>query len=448
MIRLAKATVFGALLWIASALPSFAQQSSPNWSFGYVPTPAEWNHWFAVKSDWPGSASCLLTGCTFSGPVITAASTAIGAGLNVPPGVAPTTPNNGDIWTTSAGIFVQINGATVGPLATASSPSLVPPVIITGANANALAVGLNGATNPAFNVDTSTASSATGVNVKSAAAGGGVALSAISSGTNEALSINAKGSGGINLGNVSTGNVTVTPNLIVTGASAQDFVVGPNGTTNPTLQVDDSTASAATGVLLKSAAAGAGVALSVLSSGTNENLTLNAKGSGTVNIGGVSTGAVSIGGGGGGLTVTNNFTATGLVTYADIATAAVATCTQYASVTANTLTAPASVFCPEFAATFGSTTTFNFNNGPNQSVTLTGNITTMTLSNVTQNMAGQIRFIQDGTGSRTTVWNSIFKFASGVTPSLTTATPNAIDVLFYSCVSTSLCYASLTQNMK
>ena len=36
--------------------------------------------------------------------------------LNIPHGVAPTAPVNGDMWTTSTGLFVRINGATVGPL--------------------------------------------------------------------------------------------------------------------------------------------------------------------------------------------------------------------------------------------------------------------------------------------------------------------------------------------
>ena len=42
---------------------------------------------------------------------------AVGASLNIPHGVAPTTPVNGDVWTTTTGIFVRINGTTYGPLA-------------------------------------------------------------------------------------------------------------------------------------------------------------------------------------------------------------------------------------------------------------------------------------------------------------------------------------------
>lgn len=80
--------------------------------------------------------------------------------------------------------------------------------------------------------------------------------------------------------------------ITVTSSSASALTVGPNGATNPTLKVDASTASAETGLSLKSAAAGAGFAVAVISSGTNENLTVDAKGSGTITLGGTSTGAI------------------------------------------------------------------------------------------------------------------------------------------------------------
>jgi hypothetical protein len=53
---------------------------------------------------------------TAAGLVLTAASATGGAGLRLPHGAAPTSPTNGDIWTTTAGLYVRINGATVGPL--------------------------------------------------------------------------------------------------------------------------------------------------------------------------------------------------------------------------------------------------------------------------------------------------------------------------------------------
>lgn len=81
---------------------------------------------------------------------------------------------------------------------------------------------------------------------------------------------------------------------VVDVASTAAFAVGPNGATNPTLLVDTNTASAATGLEITGAAAAGGVDLTVISSGTNENLTINAKGSGTIGIGPTSTGAVTI----------------------------------------------------------------------------------------------------------------------------------------------------------
>jgi hypothetical protein len=51
-----------------------------------------------------------------AGEVLGSASTTARASLNIPHGSAPTSPVNGDIWTTTAGLYVRINGATIGPL--------------------------------------------------------------------------------------------------------------------------------------------------------------------------------------------------------------------------------------------------------------------------------------------------------------------------------------------
>jgi hypothetical protein len=175
-----------------------------------------------------------------------------------------------------------------------ASPSLTGPTTVTSTSANAFAVGANGATNPALNVDASTASVATGLNIKGAAAAGGLALSVLSSATNEALTIDAKGSGTITLGGTSTGAISLARASAVTSNSANALAVGANGATTPALNVDASTASIATGLNIKGAAAAGGLALSVLSSGTNEALTIDAKGSGTITLGGTSTGAISL----------------------------------------------------------------------------------------------------------------------------------------------------------
>lgn len=103
--------------------------------------------------------------------------------------------------------------------------------IHTSAAANALAVGPNGTTNPAFSVDASTATSATGINVKSAAAAGGCAVSVTSSGTNENLKLDAKGTGTITIGSVSTGGITLTRATTMSAALTYGGVTLSNAVT-------------------------------------------------------------------------------------------------------------------------------------------------------------------------------------------------------------------------
>ena len=111
----------------------------------------------------------------------------------------------------------------------------------------------------------------------------------------------------------SSGEVTAT------NTSANALAIGRQGTTNPVLNVDASTASVVTGLNLKGAAAAGGMALSVTSSGTNENLTIDAKGSGTVTINGTATGDITLSRATtmsaaltyGGVTLSNSVTGTG-----------------------------------------------------------------------------------------------------------------------------------------
>lgn len=52
----------------------------------------------------------------FAGQINAPASTTAIPSMRLPHGAAPTTPTDGDMWTTTAGLYVRINGATVGPL--------------------------------------------------------------------------------------------------------------------------------------------------------------------------------------------------------------------------------------------------------------------------------------------------------------------------------------------
>lgn len=193
---------------------------------------------------------------------------------------------------------VTLNGTATGAIVLARATGISAATTVTSASSSALTVGPNGATNPCFQVDGSTGSAATGLKVTGAAAASGAALAVVSSGTNENLTIDAKGSGTVSINATGTGAITLARNTGVTGTgtitstSASALTVGANGATNPVLKVDANTASVATGLSITGAAAAAGAALAVISSGTNENLTIDAKGSGTITLNATGTGNV------------------------------------------------------------------------------------------------------------------------------------------------------------
>lgn len=56
------------------------------------------------------------TAITSGVPVSTPATTTSSAGLRLPHGTAPTAPVDGDMWTTTDGLYVRINGTTAGPI--------------------------------------------------------------------------------------------------------------------------------------------------------------------------------------------------------------------------------------------------------------------------------------------------------------------------------------------
>jgi hypothetical protein len=118
--------------------------------------------------------------------------------------------NSGNRFDCTGSVFVKTSPSTINATGTT--------IVLTGTSANTLTAGRLGSTTPAFNVDASAATSVTGLNVVAAASGGGLALSVTSSAGNEALTVNAKGTGTIGIGSVSTGAVTITPATTVTGA--------------------------------------------------------------------------------------------------------------------------------------------------------------------------------------------------------------------------------------
>ena len=193
---------------------------------------------------------------------------------------------------------IRLGNTSTGDVVASRNLTVAGTVTVTSTSASALTVGRLGATTPVLKVDASAATVVTGLSVTGSAAGSRLLLAVISSGADEGLDIDAKGTGTIRLGNTSTGDVvssrsvTVAGTVTITSAGAAAFTAGRLGATTPVLTVDASTATVVTGLLVKGAAAAARLALSVTSSGADEGLDIDAKGTGTIRLGNTSTGDV------------------------------------------------------------------------------------------------------------------------------------------------------------
>lgn len=177
----------------------------------------------------PTSANlaAAVTNETGSGALVFATSPA----LTTPDLGTPTALVGTNITGTAAALNIggtapagTLTGATLAAGVTASSLTSVGTLTtlaiagtetITSASATSFSVGLNGATNPSFVVDNSTASQAGGISVQGGAAAGTTTVAAISSGSNQNLTISSLGTG--NLVMRGTGASTT----IAAGASTQ-----------------------------------------------------------------------------------------------------------------------------------------------------------------------------------------------------------------------------------
>ena len=107
----------------ALSVSAQAQSNCPYIADRAVLTAGQWNQCFANKQDSLGYIPVNKAGDVMLGKLTMQAASTAGAGLNLPQGTAPATPNNGDVWTTLTGMYVRINGATVGPLGAISAAS-------------------------------------------------------------------------------------------------------------------------------------------------------------------------------------------------------------------------------------------------------------------------------------------------------------------------------------
>lgn len=104
-----------------SAGAALAQSGCPAIVNTAVLTAGQWNACFALKQNVLGYVPLNTAGGTMTGKLVTAASTTLTAGFNIPQGTAPTSPINGDMWATSGGFFGRAGGVTYGPFVGAGS---------------------------------------------------------------------------------------------------------------------------------------------------------------------------------------------------------------------------------------------------------------------------------------------------------------------------------------
>lgn len=87
-----------------------------------------------TKKATAASVSSVITGTanTWIGKQTFPATNTAAASINLPHGTAPTSPINGDLWSTTAGFFGRVNGSTVGPFSTGGGAGTVTSVAVSG----------------------------------------------------------------------------------------------------------------------------------------------------------------------------------------------------------------------------------------------------------------------------------------------------------------------------
>jgi hypothetical protein len=131
--------------------------------------------------------------------------------------------------------------------------------------------------------------------------------------------------------------------------------------------------------------------------------------------------------------------ATDVTLAADFATSA-----QWRSNTNDKVLEPPAIWgaMAEVTLTDGATISWDMGSGFDFVVTLGGNRTMAAPTNTKVGQKGRLIIQQDGTGSRTMTWNSVFDFANGTAPTLST-TASAKDYLYYDVRSSTEIFISL-----
>jgi hypothetical protein len=121
-----KTAILAGISLALSAIAAQAQSFCTPLVYRNVLSAGQWQNCFQQKQDLLGYTALNAAGGSMSGPLSLVASTSNHAGLVVTPGAAPIAPVDGSMWVTAAGLFIQVNGSTVGPLvATANLPATI-----------------------------------------------------------------------------------------------------------------------------------------------------------------------------------------------------------------------------------------------------------------------------------------------------------------------------------
>ena len=174
------------------------------------------------------NAKLNIANPTTTGKLTTAASASGGAGLRLPHGAAPTSPVDGDVWTTTAGVFARINSttSTLVPTTVTALSSLISLDDRTDGHTLQLAYGATSSGNTkTLNLGTGGVSgSTTVINLGST---NGTTLN-LRGPTSITGSLSATGAISTSSGNISTSSGNISASGSLQGSS---FIVGSSGPT-------------------------------------------------------------------------------------------------------------------------------------------------------------------------------------------------------------------------
>jgi len=209
------------------------------------------------------------TGGTLAGGLVLPAASSSLSPLRIPHGTAPSSPTNGDFWTTTGGLFGRINGTTVGFSFSSSTETLTSKSIDLGANTVTMTLAqLNAAVSDndvlsLTGVETATNKTFTAPTINNATISGGTISSATVNASNTlsdtgTIAANSPGFRGIPQNSqttgytlalsdagkhisITTGNVTIPANSSVAFPVGTTIVVFNDSNTSQTISITTDT---------------------------------------------------------------------------------------------------------------------------------------------------------------------------------------------------------------